>query len=316
MAQDGALLEQNRQLKLQVERLQQLLATAQTGSLERTPTAALAAALPGGSCCSHLSHSLDHLLQAARAGLTGVSRLSSLCTPSTTAAGAASPNGQKYLPLGKQRESPGVLKHKTPVPSWVPTAERPGVRDPITAPESPIRKKQATQLEDDEYVLDDQWTSSVTVINPRSKWKETWDIGTLAFILYSAIVVPFRICFSAEAEGYMWFVEVFISLFFITDVVFNFNTAYAVEDKWVISRRLIVGRYLQGSAGAHSRTHTCMITSLSRRAPSRARARPYSRVCSLALRDDGLSHFCLPVRLALELMQYAMAMRACAMLAV
>jgi hypothetical protein len=65
-------------------------------------------------------------------------------------------------------------------------------------------------------------------------------------IIYSAIVVPFRICFSAEAEGIMWTLEVVASFIFIVDVIFNFNTAYFKEEKLVISRQRIVSRYFSG----------------------------------------------------------------------
>ena len=85
-----------------------------------------------------------------------------------------------------------------------------------------------------------------SVIYPKSRWMETWDPFILSFILYSAVVVPFRICFDAEAVGFMWDLEVFISLFFTMDVCFNFNTAYPLDDKWVISRRRIVTKYLSG----------------------------------------------------------------------
>jgi hypothetical protein len=111
-------------------------------------------------------------------------------------------------------------------------------------------------LEDHEFVREDEWNEAgTTVINPKSRWKETWDLGVLVFILYSAIVVPFRICFSAEAVGNMWYVEVGISLFFIADVIFNFNTAFAIEDKWVISRERIVYRYLSGKLVCISRAN-------------------------------------------------------------
>ena len=109
------------------------------------------------------------------------------------------------------------------------------------------RAKQTDILEDDEYLLEDEWDEADTyVFNPRSKWKETWDMGVLLFILYSAVVIPFRICFSAEAVGWMWDFEVFVSLFFIVDVIFNFNTSYNIEDKWVISRSRITMNYLSG----------------------------------------------------------------------
>lgn len=89
-------------------------------------------------------------------------------------------------------------------------------REKVTAPKE-------VHLENHEYVLEEEWGHVPTngVINPKARWKETWDLGVLAFILYSSVVVPFRICFSAEAEGNMWYFEVGISFFFITDVLFK-----------------------------------------------------------------------------------------------
>ena len=106
-------------------------------------------------------------------------------------------------------------------------------------------------LKEHEYILEEEWgETDEWIINPKSQWKEAWDLGVLFFILYSAIVVPFRICFSAEAEGLMWQFEVFVSIFFLIDVGFNFNCAYQVEDKIVISRRRIMVRYLSSASPA------------------------------------------------------------------
>ena len=58
--------------------------------------------------------------------------------------------------------------------------------------------------------------------------------------------LPFRICFSAEADGQIWYFEVAISVFFIVDVLLNFNTAFAIDDKWIIVRHRIWMRYLTG----------------------------------------------------------------------
>ena len=75
--------------------------------------------------------------------------------------------------------------------------------------EVPKQSLANSPLEEHEYVLEDEWaTSRTTVFNPRAQWKETWDMFVLVSILYSAIVIPVRICFSAEAEGNMWFFEV------------------------------------------------------------------------------------------------------------
>jgi len=68
----------------------------------------------------------------------------------------------------------------------------------------------------------------------------------LVMIMYSAIMVPFRICFDAEAVGYMFIFEQCVTFVFITDVLFNFNTAYLDDTRWVISRPRIAVTYLQG----------------------------------------------------------------------
>ena len=68
----------------------------------------------------------------------------------------------------------------------------------------------------------------------------------MMLIVYSAITVPVRVCFSEEAEGAMWIFEVSVTLFFITDLMFTFNTAYIEEGVWIVARSAIASRYLTG----------------------------------------------------------------------
>ena len=84
------------------------------------------------------------------------------------------------------------------------------------------------------------------VFLPTQQWKEIWDLFILGFILYSAVIVPFRICFDAEAVGNMFILEQIITVFFMVDVGFNFNTAYMDDERWVISRPKIATKYFQG----------------------------------------------------------------------
>jgi hypothetical protein len=84
------------------------------------------------------------------------------------------------------------------------------------------------------------------VFLPTQSWKEVWDLFVLMFILYSAVMVPYRICFNSPAVG-MWFiVEQLVTFTFVVDVVFNFNTAYLDDERWVTDRGAIACRYLQG----------------------------------------------------------------------
>lgn len=85
-------------------------------------------------------------------------------------------------------------------------------------------------------------------INPNSSWKEAWDLYVLTFILYSAVMVPFRICFNSPALGNWFWFEQGITVTFIVDVILNFNTAYLEEERWVIDRPSIAKNYLKVSA--------------------------------------------------------------------
>ena len=99
-----------------------------------------------------------------------------------------------------------------------------------------------TQVEDEE----DEDEKIRGIILPTYQWKEHWDVLILVFILYSAVTVPFRICFDADAVGYMFIFEQVVTFSFIIDVCFNFNQAYMEDDKWVTDRGAIAVRYLQG----------------------------------------------------------------------
>lgn len=66
-------------------------------------------------------------------------------------------------------------------------------------------------------------------------------------ILYSTIVIPYRICFGVEAEGAAFAVDVGVDVMFAADVLINFRTAY-FEDGGVVLvtvPRLIARHYLR-----------------------------------------------------------------------
>ena len=86
------------------------------------------------------------------------------------------------------------------------------------------------------------------LIMPVGTWKEKWDLLILFLILYSAVVVPVRVCFDANAEGFMWFLEVSMTFAFIADIYFTFNTVFfdTLTGNWVTSHRTIAANYLRG----------------------------------------------------------------------
>ena len=68
----------------------------------------------------------------------------------------------------------------------------------------------------------------------------------LIFVVYSAIFVPYRICFSAHAVGWVYKFELAESIIFIIDVLFNFNTSFQQGEHFVTARSQIAARYLSG----------------------------------------------------------------------
>jgi len=86
------------------------------------------------------------------------------------------------------------------------------------------------------------------LILPVGTWKESWDLFVLALIFYSALVVPVRVCFDADADGWIWWLEAGMTFCFITDVIFSFQTVVfdSTHGKWVTSRWLIARAYVRG----------------------------------------------------------------------
>ena len=69
----------------------------------------------------------------------------------------------------------------------------------------------------------------------------------LALIVYSAVAVPFRVCFNADAEGAKWaFEAIFMSGRFIVDVFLSLRTAIFVDGEWVTDFFEIRAAYLRG----------------------------------------------------------------------
>ena len=84
------------------------------------------------------------------------------------------------------------------------------------------------------------------VIKEASAFKERWDVLVVLCILYSAFVVPLRICFRAEAEGAVWAFEMVVTLVFCADLTLNFHTAFLRDGEWVTDKPSIARNYLQG----------------------------------------------------------------------
>lgn len=73
----------------------------------------------------------------------------------------------------------------------------------------------------------------------------TWDVLGLIFIIYQSIIIPFRLCFSIEAEGAWFFIETTIDISFMVDIFVQFNTGFYRRGNLVNNRNAICCNYLK-----------------------------------------------------------------------
>ena len=82
-------------------------------------------------------------------------------------------------------------------------------------------------------------------------FRKTWDISQIFMLFYVATALPFRLGFSQEVEvgslAFWW--EVLVDIYFVTDIVINFRTAFyddTPDRDIVVDYRRIAFRYLKG----------------------------------------------------------------------
>ena len=68
------------------------------------------------------------------------------------------------------------------------------------------------------------------VLNPNAKGHHAWDCYVLVVLLYTAISVPWRICFNVEAYGGWAIWEIIVDTTFVADIIVNFLTAYRTRE--------------------------------------------------------------------------------------
>jgi hypothetical protein len=89
----------------------------------------------------------------------------------------------------------------------------------------------------------------VWFIHPEGQFRKTWDFFQSFLLVYVAVMVPLRMGFSMEAEvgSFGWSIELFVDLYFIADIIFNFRTGVYDSDGVLIhERKVIRSKYLKG----------------------------------------------------------------------
>ena len=63
------------------------------------------------------------------------------------------------------------------------------------------------------------------IILPTSTFRGFWDWFIIVLVLYNAVSIPLEIGFETSTPLAQQVVDVFVDVFFITDIVINFRTA-------------------------------------------------------------------------------------------
>ncbi|KAG7387073.1 Potassium voltage-gated channel sub H member 4 [Phytophthora pseudosyringae] len=84
-------------------------------------------------------------------------------------------------------------------------------------------------------------------VDPEASAKRMWDLLLTFLVLYTTLVVPFRVCFQVEAGGGFAVMETGMDVAFFIDIVFNFITGLQLPSGEVsYNFRVIVTAYLRG----------------------------------------------------------------------
>jgi|EP00966_Prymnesium_polylepis_P042398 hypothetical protein len=144
---------------------------------------------------------------------------------------------------------------RTPIPSkdFISIRRRTTVAGATTVRTSQNGEDEKSKVDAEQENDSKKWHSPVEtpppngiIIPTAGSWKQRWDLGILVLILYSSVVVPYRVCFDEDASGIAWIFEASMSFFFLFDVFLNFRTAYFQEGQWVTSEAAIAKLYLRG----------------------------------------------------------------------
>lgn len=91
----------------------------------------------------------------------------------------------------------------------------------------------------------DKW-----LLTPDHKAKTGWDIFLAIMVIYTAIMVPYRIGFNDPPDGAMEGWEMFVNVIFMADILVTFRTAYRnrngelITDGWQIAKNYATGSLL------------------------------------------------------------------------
>jgi len=110
--------------------------------------------------------------------------------------------------------------------------------------------KEKKDTEEEEYEEEDEFLLVQTnpdwgIISPNNHYKLIWDFVGMSFIIYQAVVVPYKLCFDSTQKGFLAAFEIIQDVFFLLDILVNFNTGYVHDGILVLNRKEISWNYMK-----------------------------------------------------------------------
>jgi hypothetical protein len=83
-------------------------------------------------------------------------------------------------------------------------------------------------------------------IHPHLQFRQGWDVISMLFILYNALMIPYSSSFTKNQVTGLEYTERFIDVYFMIELILNFFTGVEVDGKVNFNHKTIVERYLLG----------------------------------------------------------------------
>lgn len=83
-----------------------------------------------------------------------------------------------------------------------------------------IQRENAQDSKDKELELRNQRC----LILPNNKYKKVWDVLIIVLLIYTAIYIPYKVCFLDTTSDFQFIFDLVVDSCFLTDIVFNFMT--------------------------------------------------------------------------------------------
>lgn len=85
------------------------------------------------------------------------------------------------------------------------------------------------------------------LIDPNCNFMRKWDLTSIFMLFFVMVVTPFEVAFLSTSLNALFFINRLIDLYFVCDMVIQFNLMYRDEEKGVLikDQKLIIARYIK-----------------------------------------------------------------------